>query len=116
MRSLRKNQRKFWYASYLEARPILDEWGNETLEVENTYEDPVAIELNISANVGQEVTKIFGDVSEYSRVISYVGSACPLKAKDRLWIGITTKQKANYEVKKVLDSLNSWLIGIVEVA
>lgn len=114
MRNFRKNQRTLWFASYLRAEPILDEYGNETLEVKKVYSKPQELKINISANVGEEATHVFGDVSQYSRILTYVGAECPLKEQDELWINKDPTEKANYEVVKVADSVNSWMIGVRE--
>lgn len=115
MRNLRKNQRPLYYATYNGAIPIKDEYGNDSLEVENTYSQPLEWRANYSSNVGEAATQVFGDISQYSRIISWVGTDCPLKEKDILWIGRSIDEQANYEVVKVADSLNSWLVGLKEI-
>ena len=111
---------------------IVDEYGNETLEPKKTYSEPKAIQICYSSNVGAVDTQVFGDVTSYSRVLSYTGTTCPLKEKDVLWIGkeyadtILSKaildemifgktHNANYEVVKVADNLNTWLIAVQEI-
>lgn len=115
MRNLKKNQRTVHYASYIGSESIMDEWGNETLEQKKTYSDPMSLRINYSSNVGETHTETFGNVSNYSRVLSYTGTTCPLKEKDLLWVGVDITDKANYEVVKVADSLNSYLIAVQEI-
>lgn len=115
MRNLKKNQRPLFYATYIGSEPIKDEYGNDTLEVTPIYGEPTELRINYSSNVGEVTTEVFGDISNYSRVLSYVGSKCPLNEKDKLWIGIDTSLEANYEVIKVADSINSWLIAVGEI-
>lgn len=114
MRNLKKNQRVLYYASFMETKPILDEYGNETLEVEKVYSEPTLLEINYSSNTGEVATQTFGNLTDYSRVLAITGN-CPLKENDILWIGIDVSSKANYEVKKVADSLNSYLIAVGEI-
>ena len=114
MRNLKKNQRTLHYASFLGTKPIVDEYGNETLEVEKQYSEPIEFQVNYSSNVGEVATQTFGNVTDYSRVLSITGD-CPFKEQDVLWIGIQTTRKANYEVKKVADSINSYLIAVGEI-
>ena len=114
MRNLKKNQRPLYYASFMESRPIVDEYGNDTLEVEKVYSDPVLLEVNYSSNTGEIATQTFGNLTDYSRVLAITGN-CPLKENDILWIGIDVTSKANYEVKKVADSLNSYLVAVGEI-
>lgn len=115
MRNLKKNQRVLYYAPYLGTRPIVDEYGNDTLEVEKIYGEPQKLNINYSTNTGQEVTSVFGSLTNYSRTICFTGESCPLKEKDILWIRKDITEKANYEVLKVADSLNSWLLAIGEI-
>ena len=115
MRNLKINQRLVHYAKYIESKPILDEYGNTTLEVENVYGEPQVIMVNYSSNTGQLATETFGNLTEYSRVISMVGS-CPFSEGDVLWIEVATSSKPNYMVKRIADSLNSYLIAIEEMA
>lgn len=109
MRNLKKNQRKLYYAPFLGIEPIHDEYGNETLEVEKIYGEKVKLEINYSSNTGQVDTQVFGDITNYSRIIACTGK-CPLKKKDKVYIGDET-----YEVIKVADSLNSFLIAVGEI-
>lgn len=115
MRSLKRNQRPLHYAPYIGTQSIMDEYGNDTLEVKKLYGDPQKLCLNYSSNIGQEDTQVFGALTNYSRVISYVGKQCPLKEHDVIWLDISTTEQPNYEVRGVADSLNSYLIAIGEI-
>jgi hypothetical protein len=114
MRNLKKNQRPLYYASFIDTKPILDEYGNETLEVEKVYSEPTLWEVNYSSNTGEVATQTFGNLTDYSRVLAITGK-CPLKEGDVLWIGIEPTSSANYEVKKVANSLNSYLVAVGEI-
>jgi hypothetical protein len=114
MRNLKRNQRPLYFAPFQGTQSIKDEYGNDTLEVEKLYGDKKRLYVNYSSNTGLDDTQVFGSFTNYSRVISYVGKQCPLKEHDVIWLGIT--DKPNYEVRRVADSLNSYLIAIGEIA
>lgn len=109
MRTLKKNQRKLYYASFLGTELGFDEYGNETLEPTPLYGEKTELWVNYSHNTGEMNNQIFGDITNYSRVLAFVGT-CPLKEKDHIWIDDET-----YEVVKVADSLNSYLVAIGEI-
>jgi hypothetical protein len=96
--------------------PILDEYGNDTLEVRTIYGDPKSLEVNVSANVGQDAVNVFGSITGYSRTVSYVGTDCPIVEGSRVWFGVNTTVPHNYIVVKVADSKNGYLIALREVS
>ena len=109
MRTLKKNQRKLYYAPFMGTKSITDSYGYDTLEVEKVYGEKTELWVNYSTNTGQVDNQIFGDITNYSRVLTFVGK-CPLKEKDKIWIN-----NEIYEVVKVADSLNTWLVAIGEI-
>lgn len=116
MRSLQRNCRSLYYATPQSEESILDEWGNETLEVKTTYGDPQLLQVNVSANVGQDSVNVFGSITGYSRTISYTGNSCPLVEGCRIWFGVNHTEPHNYTVVKVADSKNGYLIALREVS
>lgn len=114
MRVLYKNQRTYHYALPIAVEPILDEYGNDTLEVETKYSDPIKAKANYSAAAGQEAVAVFGTTTDYSRVLAFADN-CPLIEGAILWIGIDITQPANYKVIRVADSLNSTLVAVGEI-
>ena len=115
MRNLQKNMRRLYYAPIISTEPILDEYGNDTLEVRTVYGSPALLKCNVSANVGQEAVEVFGNQTEYSRTVSFVGAECPLTEGCKVWFGVPTSGSHNYTVVKVADSKNSFLIALREV-
>ena len=115
MRNLQRNMRRLYYAAPIGTEPILDEYGNDTLEVRTVYGSPTLLRCNVSANVGQEAAEVFGNQTEYSRTVSFAGSSCPLSEGCRIWFGVPTSGSHNYVVVKVADSKNSFLIALREV-
>jgi hypothetical protein len=116
MRSLQRNWREIYYAVPMGSEPIVDEYGNDTLEVRQIYSDPGLLPVNISANAGQDAVNTFGSQTEYSRTISYAGMNCPLTEGSLVWFGVDITGKPNYRVVKVADSKNGYLIALREVA
>lgn len=115
MRMLKRNKRELWYSNPTGATaPIIDEWGNETGEETETFEEPVKVLLNISSAVGQEAVEVFGSSSNYTRVIAAPAS-CPIVERAHVWFGRNPAQSHNYEVRRVADSLNFKLIALSEV-
>lgn len=116
MRNLQRNQRELHYAVPTGTEPILDEYGNDTLEVRTVYGAPIRLMASISANVGQESIEVFGSQTEYSRMVTVAGADCPLKEGCPVWFGSTTDKPNNYKVVKVADSKNGFLIALQEVS
>ena len=118
MRNLNRNKRDLWYTVPVGSTPILDEYGNDTLEVEWMFSSPLPFQANVSANVGQEAIEVFGSQTEYSRTVSIAGSECPLVEGSRVWFGVEPNEQAsnhNYTVVRVADSKNGYLVALREV-
>ena len=118
MRNLIRNKREMWYAIQVGSTPILDDYGNDTLEVEAVFAAPLPFQANVSANVGQEAIEVFGAQTEYSRTVSIAGNECPLVEGCRVWFGVEPNEQAtnhNYTVARVADSKNGYLVALREV-
>lgn len=116
MRSMQRSWRDLHYAALTGTEPIKDEYGNDTLEVKNTYGPPATLRAIVSANAGQEAVNVFGSLSGYSRTVSYYGDNCPLDEGDAVWFGADVNGPHNYVVVKVADSKNGYLIALREVS
>ena len=119
MRNFIRNKRSLWYAVPVGSTPILDEYGNDTLEVEAEFSPPLPFRANVSANVGFEATQVFGSQTEYSRTVSFVGDACPLVEGCRVWFRVEPNEDStnyNYTVVRVADSKNGFLVALREVS
>ena len=117
MRNLNRNKRELWYAIQTGSTPILDEYGNDTLEVEAVFSSPLHLQANVSANVGQEAIEVFGSQTEYSRTVSIAGGECPLVEGCRVWFGKEPNDAGddnNYVVTRVADSKNGFLVALRE--
>ena len=118
MRDLIRNKRSLWYAVPMGSNPILDDYGNDTLEVEVTFSSPLLLRANVSANVGLEAVQVFGSQTQYSRTVSITGEECPLTEGCRVWFRVEPNEQGdnfNYTVARVADSKNGYLIALREV-
>ena len=116
MRNLQRNARTLHYASILGTEPVLDEYGNDTLEVTTLFSSPAPLKYNVSANAGQEAIAVFGPQTEYSRTVAITGGSCPLSEGCKVWFGVPVTEQHNYVVVKVADSKNSFLVALREVS
>ena len=115
MRSVQRNHRIIWYANPTgETEPILDEYGNDTLEVRTIYHEPKKIKCNVGASGGKDVVEIFGSVTEYNRTISFAG-VCPLVEDSKVWFEKDPTLPHNYVVVRVADAKNDVLVALREV-
>ena len=110
MRTLNRNTRKVTYERVSSTVPILDEYGNETLEVRTEYAPPITTSWNVSAAVGEAATRVFGDLTDYSRTVALCGE-CPVSEGDRV-----TFEGQIYKIVKIADSKNAHLLALREVA
>jgi len=118
MRDLIRNKRSLWYAIPKGSTPILDDYGNDTLEVETVFSSPILFQANVSANVGLEATQVFGSQTEYSRTMSITDTECPLVEGCRVWFRVEPNAQGtnfNYTVARVADSKNGFLVALREV-
>jgi hypothetical protein len=118
MRNLNRNKRELWYALPAGSAPILDDYGNDTLEVEAAFSSPLRLQANVSANAGQEAIEVFGSQTEYSRTVSIAGTECALVEGCRVWFGSEPNEQEtnyNYTVARVADSKNGYLVALREV-
>ena len=122
MRTLRRNQQKFYYALYGGKVLLVDSYGYKTGETVNSYGDPVLCRANISPASGETVAQQFGGDESYDKVI-VTELDLPIDEYSLLWVDTmpTLKQDGStdtphdYVVRKVAKSLNSVSYGITRV-
>lgn len=122
MRSLKRNERNFWYAQYNKKIPILDSDGYETGDYETGYSAPVSFSANISAGRGDSQDAVFGKEIDFTRTISTTDMTCPINEHSLIWIETEPVLKADetadpnsadYTVATLpARSLNSIMIAI----
>ena len=86
MRALKRNKRTFWYALYLEEVELVDSDGNYTGETGVGYSDPVECKANISPATGQSNLEMFGNLTDYDRVIVSDDTTIPIDENSVIWI------------------------------
>lgn len=104
MRDLRRNQQTIWY-SLQNVTVDKDEWDN-TEDIKD-YDEPIKMQLSVSANKGNISAQAFGTDLNYDREMSTHNMNCPIDEYTRLWLdGRNTTETHNYEVVAVSKSLN----------
>lgn len=109
-----RNTVPVWYATLLSEADGKDAEGYDTLEPEQTWSAPKAARWSVTGGAGERVIQAFGGDPGFTRVLSITGE-CPLKAGDRVWLGISPTERHNYEVVRVTDGLWDRLAGLREV-
>ena len=123
MRCLLRNRVRFFYATYIDREPIIDEYGNLTGEYKIRYSNPQEAKGNVSAARGEVITRQFGDDESYDRVIVMDDPRVPIDKSSILWIDTmpvidydgATDTPHDYIVKQVAPSLNSVSIAVSKV-
>lgn len=120
MRALDRNKQLIYYALYDGFAAVTDGWGNETGESEVSYEDPVAMWINVSPSLGEDEIAAFGVDAEYHKAMVTTDMSCPIDLDTILWVGLEIEDPDempayNYRVASVQKGLNSIRYIIREV-
>ena len=123
MRTLLRNRRKFYYASYIGETEIIDEYGNASGEYSVSYSNPKEYFGNVSAAQGEMQSRQFGESESYDKVIVLDDINAPIDEHSILWVDTlpslnaegTTATPYDYTVKKVARSLNGVSIAVRKV-
>jgi hypothetical protein len=115
MRSLKRNQQRIFYSNLLETQKAKDEYGHFTGENIPVYDEKKPLDIYVSANTGDISTEMFGNLSDYDRVMSISDTNCPINENSLLWIGISAEKPHNFIVKRKAESLNETVYAIQQV-
>lgn len=123
MRTLKRNQRKFWYCTDTGDREeIYDEWGNATGEYVPVYSEAHEMYANVSPASGYAQTEQFGNLESYDKVIVTDWMDCPIDENTVLFIDKEPEHDTSnnlplfdYTVRRVAKSLNSISIAVQKV-
>lgn len=121
MKTMERNKTAFWYMTYADRVPVMDEYGNEIGELV-TYNEPVMLRANISPATGSSQVEQFGSLAGYDKVIVTDDVNCPIDENSVLFIDkaveITDDGKPlyDYTVKRVARSLNSVSYAVTKVS
>lgn len=122
MRTLKRNQRKFYYCLYDSAEEIYDTYGNATGEYIPLYKAHESMYANVSPASGYAQTEQFGNLDSYDKVIVTDWLNCPIDENSVLFIdknpeySVDGKPLFDYTVKRVAKSLNSISIAVQKVS
>lgn len=115
MRCLQRNKRGFYYA-------LLSHTVNEDGEPYNVYSLPTYMEANVSAATGKSQTEMFGENTEYDKVIVTDEMNCPIDEHSVLWVDKSPEYDSDglptawdYIVKRVAKPLDSVSYAIKKV-
>lgn len=88
MKTLKRNKRKFYYATYQGNVEILDANGNHTFEKRNTYSEWKEFHANISPARGESSAALFGNDVSYDKTIVTDDLDCEIDENTVLCIDI----------------------------
>lgn len=116
VRILKRNKRPFWYCLYNGETELTDSSGNYTGETGITYAEPVECKANISPATGQSNQEMFGNLTDYDRVILSDDPTLPIDENTVIWIEKDhLTEPHDYVVRRVARSLNSVAIAVRKV-
>ena len=122
MRTVQRNKRGLWYALYQGETELTDADGNYTGETAVTYSPPVQIRANVSPATGQSDLEMFGNLTDYDRVIVTDEVDIPINENSVLFVDTVPIISAeglsgfDYMVRRVAKSFNSVSIAIKKVS
>lgn len=118
VKALKRNKRKFWYCLFSTETDPVDADGNYTGEMAVGYGEPVECFANISPATGQSNQEMFGNLTDYDRVIVSDDTTIPIDENTVLFIDAAPTNGAkgyDYTVRRVAMSLNSVAIAVRKV-
>ena len=119
MRTLKRNEQRFYYANLNRIEKVLDENGLYTGEKRAVYDDPVECYGNISPATGSVSIEMFGAVEAYDKVIVICDPDMNVSMTTVFWIDDSPVSEDHddydYIVGHVSRSLNSIAIAVKAV-
>ena len=116
MRTLQRNKRDVWYSLYQGETELTDAEGKFTGETAVTYAKPVKIRANVSPATGYSNAEIFGNLTDYDRVIVTDEVDIPVDENSVIWLDSSpTDGEYNFLVRRVARSFNSVSIAVRKV-
>lgn len=113
MISLKRNQKRCWYALCLGKQPVTDEWGNQTGEYKLTYSNPTELMANIGPASGESEMTTFGSNLQYDKTLVLSDTSVPIDENTVFWIENDTTESYDYIVARVSRSLNVLSVALV---
>ena len=122
MKTMKRNQRDFYYCLYQGVVAITDANGNKTGEQRPSYTEPVEMSANISPAGGVAQNEVFGNLENYDKVIVTEEVDCPIDEHSVLFVdkepehSIGGEPMYDYTVIRVAKSINSVSYAIRKVS
>ena len=118
MKTLERNKRTFYYATYQGEQMLTDSEGNFTGERGITYSEPVKVRGYVSPANGGANAEVFGTQQSYDKTIILNGGNWPIDENTVVYIDSDPKnaERYDYKVTGVAESLNHTTIAISKVA
>jgi len=122
MRTLERNKRTFYYATYVGKTELIDGEGYNTAEYVTTYSPWKPCRANISPAKGESVAELFGNDVQYDRVIVLDNPNFEMDENTVLAIDIEPNERAetdlpiyDYIVTRVARSINFVSYAVAKV-
>lgn len=117
MRSQEINKRLIYYAQPLPPQPVLDEDGYETGEMDySATTKPKPCRINVTPAMGEIVTRQFGNLEEYDKILVTASTDLDIKEDTVLWVDdLDTNKPYDYIVKKVARGITTTSYAIRKV-
>jgi len=123
MRTLDRNKRTFYYATYVGKTELIDKDGNHTAEYAVTYSAWKPCKANISPAKGNSVAELFGNDVNYDRVIVMDDPNLEIDENTVLAIDIAPNERKqttdvpifDYVVTRVARSINFVSYAVAKV-
>lgn len=114
MRCLQRNKSWVSYKTFLGKEQLVKD-GLKTGEYRKVYSDLITTQMNISPASGVATLEMFGDVTNYSRVLMTDDMDCQLEENSIVWVNKPIDGPNDYIVVEVSRSLNSIAYALREV-
>ena len=115
MKLMKRNLRPIHYCLYQGQQVTYDEDNNETGEPNISYAAPVKLDVNISPASGYTNIGMFGNLTDYDKVILTDKMDCPINENTLLFVDTAVTGNPDYKVRKVAKSLNHISYAVSEI-
>lgn len=118
MRDLEKNKRTIYAMNYVGVEEVKDNDGNYTGENKVTYSKRYPIRTNISGARGQSLVEVFGTDISYDKTFTLkkeLFDSLKINENTVFFVDTKSKEKYDYVVVKIADTINTVVIAIKKV-
>lgn len=116
MRTLNRNKKPVWYATFVGKTMKVDANGHKTGEYDIEYSDPVFLPMNCSYNRKYIANEPYGVATDYEVTLVTDKIDCPIDETSVIWVGADPAESHfTHTVLKVAKTLNSITYVVKEV-